>query len=155
MYTAFAIFLILGISLVSCKKEDSQPTIDIYGTWELVKLSGSWTGEIIEGEDLDFQERYIFHQDGTFIKYSERAWSYIGDVPEGPFQALGNFEIEPSSDVRFIFELNLIFDTGEEVVANCGQGNQEFLIINPNQELVNTSWAACDGPGFYYHKQTP
>jgi hypothetical protein len=143
---ALAIFAIMG-----CNTEDEQPDFDVTGTWTLTAVEYAWLDSIAFDDAIGFTESYVFGRNSTFIKYSTR----IPDSPnlDLPLQATGNYTIQASNDERFLYELELIFTSGTELVSNCGQGNQETLQILPDKKLSNRSWAACDGPGFLYQRE--
>jgi hypothetical protein len=146
-----AIIALILIAIVGCNREDEQPDFDVTGTWTLTAVEYPWLDSIAFDGSIGFTESYVFESNSTFIKYSTR----ISDRQSSglPQQATGNYSIQASSDERFLYELELIFASGTDLVSNCGEGNQESLQILPDKKLSNTSWAACDGPGFLYQRE--
>lgn len=143
------LFLLLT---VSCNQVDKNPEFNILGYWNLAEMTNSWTNETVNGEELDFSERYIFNGDGTFIKtYSITKGQ--GENAAIPEQALGLFELIPSDELGYIFKVVLTYDTNLHMAANCNEGNQEFLFITGDKKLTNIANAACDGPVFVYSKK--
>jgi hypothetical protein len=149
------LFLFLGsvIILFSCNQDDKNPEFNILGYWNLVEITPSFSLSDLGGNELDFEEKYIFNNDGTFIKFSTKMKG-VGEVLEIPAQALGQFQINPSasSQENVIYEIELVFETNQEMAANCGEGNSEFLFVTKEYKLINNTWSSCDGPGFIYTK---
>jgi len=138
--------------LSSCQQDDKDPDINILGYWNLVEMTNSMTGETQGAEAVDFSEKYIFNDDKTFIKITNKIKG-SGKLLTVPEQALGIYEMVPSDNSGFLYELILTFETNQTLAANCGEGNQEFLYINSSKKLANYTWSACDGPGFIYSKK--
>ncbi|WP_373494496.1 hypothetical protein [Aquiflexum sp.] len=144
----FLFFVVLS----SCHQDDKDPEVNILGYWHLVEMTNSLTHNTSNEEAVDFSEKYIFNDDGTFIKLTNKI-KENGKLLTVPEQALGVYEMIPSDNSVFLYELILTFDTNLALVANCGEGNQEFMYINNSKKLTNFTWAACDGPGFIYSKK--
>lgn len=136
----------------SCHQDDKDPDINILGYWNLVEMISPVTGEAIGVENVDFSEKYIFNDDKSFIKITNKIKG-SGELLRVPEQALGIYEMIPSDNSGFLYELILTFETNLTMAANCGEGNQEFLYINSSKKLANFTWSACDGPGFIYSKR--
>ncbi|MGY6559728.1 MAG: hypothetical protein ACXIT9_10675 [Nitritalea sp.] len=140
------------ISLSSCDKEPQDPAFRVLGNWELKdEILYAPQGFALEGQ----RDRYIFFQDQTFIKLSEQRYRTGEEREEtlfSPFQALGRFELLPTDDPRFIYELRLVFDTGTDLVASCQELDAEKLFLSPDFELVNSEMASCEGPLLIYGK---
>lgn len=144
----FLFFVVLS----SCQQDDKNPEINILGYWNLVEMTTSMSNEGIGVGSIDFSEKYIFNDDGTFIKITNKIKGG-GKLLTVPEQSLGVYEMLPSENSGNLYELILTFETNLELVANCGEGNQEFLYINNSKKLINFTWSACDGPGFIYSKK--
>ena len=109
--------------------------------WKLTKMTGSWVNSVSEGEEMEWQEYYIFHPDGSFLKSREQD----GIINE----ASGTFEMVEfdNDDADY---LSLKYVVGEELVGSCsGSDKKETLRYLSSTEMYNT-WMACDGPGLYY-----
>lgn len=111
--------------------------------WKLVQMTGSVANSLTEGDDMEWQEYYIFNPDGTFIKSRERDGSLL--------EATGSFEMVEfdNDDADY---LKLLFETGGELAGGCyGYGTETLQYISADK-LQNT-WMACDGPGLLYKIQ--
>ena len=108
--------------------------------WVLVQMTGGMVDSSTEGENMEWQESYVFNPDGTFVKTRERD-SVITE-------AKGTFEmVEFDNDDADYLELTYI--TGANLAGNCSGEDTETLRYLSNTEIYNT-WMACDGPGLYY-----
>ncbi len=143
------VFLILFSSLIfSCSQEDKEPEFNLLGYWNLVNMSFGWTQE---NSEINFTEKYIFNDDGSFIKFSTKRRG-MGPELSVPIQALGTYELHLTDDKTMLHEVRLVFDTEKGMAANCG-GEEEYLMWSKEGVLINYSWAACDGPSFVYSKK--
>ncbi|EIM78325.1 hypothetical protein A3SI_04242 [Nitritalea halalkaliphila LW7] len=119
------------VGLSSCDKEPQDPAFRVLGNWELKdEILYAPQGFALEGQ----RDRYIFFQDQTFIKLSEQRYRARDEQQEealfSPYQALGRFELLPTEDPRFIYELRLVFDTGTDIVASCQELDAEKLFLS-------------------------
>lgn len=139
--------LILVIVLVcfSCSNPDDfgfESTEFVYSDqkWELVRMTGNFVGSETTGDAMDWQEYYILSPQGTFIKSRTR-----NDMVT---EAIGTFEIvEFETDPEhYVF---LTFETGLDLVGNCGEGANELLMYR-SPTILSSTWQACDGPGLDY-----
>ncbi|MFS4415970.1 hypothetical protein [Maribacter sp. 2307ULW6-5] len=107
--------------------------------WQLVQMGGS-EGSLMQGTEMEWQETYVFHPDGTFVKTRTTA--------AGTLEATGVFQaVEYDNDDRDYLELS--FTTGDALAGGCGGAGQETLIYLGSERLAST-WQACDGPGLEY-----
>ncbi|WP_396633150.1 hypothetical protein [Maribacter sp. R86514] len=143
-YATLFLFLSLFI-LVSCAEDDDfglESTQFVFSDqkWELVQMSGSFQNSETTGEEMDWQEYYIFSPEGTFIKSRT--------VDEEVTEATGTFEVvEYDNDLNHYLELT--YQTGNELVGNC-TGDDKELLIYRNSTMISSLWMACDGPGLDY-----
>ena len=137
--------------LSACHQDDKDPDINILGYWNLVEMTGSIAGGDSAKQTVDFSEKYIFNDDKTFIKITNKIKG-SGNLLTVPEQALGLYDMIPSDNSGYLYELILTFETNPSLAANCGEGNQEFLYVDNSKKLTNFTWSACDGPGFIYSK---
>ncbi|WP_291778816.1 hypothetical protein [Cecembia sp.] len=146
------LFLVF-IAFTSCNQDDKEPEFSVAGYWNLIQIVPSWPVPDYDGKVIDFNEKYIFNHDGSFIKFSNRPKG-IGEKLQVPVQALGVYTFSPMEhgNDEIIYEVKLVFDTNPEMAANCGEANTEYLFITKSNKLVNTSWSACDGLGYVYSK---
>ncbi|MFD2033462.1 hypothetical protein ACFSKL_01610 [Belliella marina] len=147
----FTYLILLCFILVGCNRDDKEPHFNVLGYWNISSINTGWTNEVLVGEKIEFQERYIFNDDGTFIKFSTRNQS-TGERLNEPAQALGVYESVSLKDSDNVFELTLTFETNMGMAANCG-GNVETLVLTKENKLINNSWTPCDGPSFVYQKK--
>jgi hypothetical protein len=145
--------LLLALCFTSCNQDDKEPEFNVLGYWTLIDMKSSWAVDEMP-MDIDFEEKYIFNDDGTFIKFSNKIKG-MGELLQVPMQALGKYqkldEAHTNPDVVHTFEL--IFETNPQMAANCGEGNMEVVTITRDNKLINMTWAACDGPGYIYSKR--
>jgi hypothetical protein len=138
-----AIVLILTLSLISCSTNDKSKATavsDYYGKWTLVKISGNQTNSETTGSKMEWQENYVFNTDGTFIKTRVR--------DNVTTTSTGTFVIEKKDNtVGFA----LTHKESSAIIGNCMGDLSEFLSINEDN-LLQSSWQMCDGPGLIYKK---
>lgn len=137
--------------MISCNQDDKDPDVNILGYWNIVSVNRNWSSEMKPDENIDFQERYIFNDDGTFIKFSTKN-QISGKTFLEPIQAFGIYEINPITDTDNLFEVILTFETNVVLASNCGS-DAEYMILTKDNKLVNNSWVACDGPSFVYQRR--
>ncbi|MFS4454699.1 hypothetical protein [Maribacter sp. 2304DJ31-5] len=130
--------------LFSCSTDDGMEStiVDLQFSsqkWQLVRMTGSFAGSVSEGENMEWQEFYIFDPDGTFLKSRDR--DGITTEATGTFEA-----VEYENDDHDYLELT--YKTSE-LIGNCSGNNKEILIYRSSRRLSNT-WQACDGPGLDY-----
>ena len=116
------------------------------GEWVLVEVGSTWTQEVIKAEEIDYEETYVFHRNGTFLK------TRIGSDSDG--QATGTFTYtEPESNNQDVqYYLLLTFETGTDLIASCTKslGVEEFGLLKSGR-LLNAA-GACDWPVLTYRK---
>jgi len=145
------LLFLLGFS--SCNQDDKEPEFAINGYWNLVQMLPAWQNADSEEMQIDFEEKYIFNHDGTFIKFSTKPKG-MGLKLQVPTQALGTYTFEPFQGINesVLYVLELKFDTNFILAANCGDGAKETLYVKNDRKLINNSWSACDGPSYVYTK---
>jgi hypothetical protein len=136
---AISLLLFIGC-LLSCTKEEVKKEPNGYPQkWELVKMTGSMINIETTGAEMSWQEFYVFHEDGTFIKSREQE----GNVLE----ASGTYSYSNKPDEQFIL---ITYQTGLNLKASClADPSQERLNIISPEKLVGT-WNICDGPILEY-----
>ena len=92
------------------------------------------------GDDMAWQEYYLFSPVGTFVK--SRTRDEMATEANDTFEVV---EFENDSEHYFL----LTFDSGEELVGNCGDGVNELLVYKSATKISST-WQACDGPRLDY-----
>jgi hypothetical protein len=154
MRSAVPFLFLVIFGFASCNQDDKEPEFSVAGYWALSQITPSWPMPDYDGTSIDFDEKYIFNHDGSFIKFSNRPKG-MGEKLQVPVQALGVYTFNPVQppNEEVIYELILVFDTNLEMVANCVDGGDtEILFITKNNKLMNTSSSACDGPHYIYSK---
>lgn len=144
--------------LAACTENQPEPEIIIdpsesfvTGSWKLVKSQASFTTEDAQVPDeVVWEETYAFTESGTFSKTVNN-----GDVRS---ESTGTYVIEAiSEDMQdeYVGVVILTFTGGDRVAYNCSSSDEEkeSLHISKEGQLVNISWAPCDGPWLWYEKQ--
>jgi hypothetical protein len=128
----------------SCTKDNVETTtttsVDYHGKWTLVKMSGSMLNSESTGTAMDWQEFYLFNNDGTFTK------SRVRDAVKTTIS--GTFTTVNHSDGLY---LELTYPNDSELIGSCYGNLKEELYFNTNNTLSST-WRNCDGPGLEYKK---
>ncbi|MEP2238036.1 MAG: hypothetical protein ABJI22_06715 [Maribacter sp.] len=141
-YSALCLFLVF---LASCANDDDyglESTQFVFSEqkWELTQMSGNFQNSETTGEDMEWQEYYIFSPEGTFVKSR--------NVDEEVTEATGTFEVvEYDNDLNHYLELT--FETEKELAGNC-TGDSKELLIYRSSTVMSSLWMACDGPGLDY-----
>ncbi|QED37656.1 hypothetical protein FK178_07910 [Antarcticibacterium arcticum] len=144
------LLFVLSTVLSSCSTDADEISLnkeDIYGKWNLVKMTGSFGNSLTTGEDMEWQESYNFNRDGTFIKSRSRD----GELTE----AAGTFVITENdsqfNDPLINFSIEIEFSNSNSIAASCYSGGmKEELYFRGDRMLSN--YHACDGPGLEYKK---
>ncbi|SHH03013.1 hypothetical protein SAMN05443549_1123 [Flavobacterium fluvii] len=126
----------------SCSKdiEEATTTADYYGKWTLVKMSGSMINSVTTGTAMEWQESYLFKNDGTFEK------SRMRNTVET--KAVGTYTAIDYQDGKY---LELTYSNDSEIIGSCYGNLTESLYFSAANTLSST-WRACDGPGLEYQK---
>ena len=146
MKSPFLFVLTLLLAACSSENNDSEDTIDLRAEnfpqrWELTAMSGSVAGiPPTTGEDMEWQEYYLLHENGTFLKSRT--------TDEGTIQEEGSFQIVELSDGSY---LELTYPEKNGLVGNCSNEPIETLRLESDTQLIGTWWA-CDGPGLFYDR---
>lgn len=108
----------------------------------LIFLTTGLSVESLSGDEISFQETYIFHSDSTFVKNLKNETNdLIGE---------GIFIVEISNNETLI---KLSYDTYIDQISYCSRNNQEFLYLSEDKKtLRNTGCIAFDGTGLYYQR---
>ncbi|MCH7410334.1 hypothetical protein MM239_13080 [Belliella sp. DSM 111904] len=144
--------VLIVVVFSSCNSEDREPHYNVLGYWDVVMVRLSQDDELLIGEQIRFSERYIFNDDGTFIKFTTRNSRTSTPLPE-PLQALGHYHVEESTDEAFVYELELTFQTNLMLSNGCGEVGTEYLKLTKGNNLVHDKVTSCGGVEFFYSKQ--
>lgn len=139
-------FLVLTFAcLVSCTS-DNDVSEKLWAhqypqKWSLVEMTGNIPDvPPLTGDDMSWQEYYVFNGDGTFVKSR--------DQHGVKSEAAGIYDSATYSNQKF---LELTFDSGEDLIASCTSQSKETLFLISEAEFIST-WAQCDGPGLKYKR---
>ena len=131
------------LSLISCSNEDANSSLvsDYKGKWQLIEMSGSTINSVTTGSEMSWQESYVFNTNRTFVK------TRIKD--NTTTTASGTFSISKTSNETH-FELT--YSESSTLVGSCYGNLKEELFIN-SDNLLESTWQNCDGPGLVYQKK--
>jgi hypothetical protein len=126
----------------SCTKntDERTTTADYHGKWTLVKMSGSMFNSVTTGTAMDWQEFYLFKNDGTFTKSRTRNAVKI--------TVSGTYSVQNNSDRLY---LELTYPKDSELIGSCYENRKEELYF-PDSTTLSSTWRNCDGPGLDYEK---
>jgi hypothetical protein len=142
------ILMALVVGLASCSKDSplsensKEMTASSQQKWVLIKMTGSFGLNTTTGSDMQWQEHYIFNDDGTFTK--NRVQDNASKI------ASGTYALIKESDQEY---LELTFTNGKELVASCyGEGKERLWKTSVNR--MQGTWNHCDGPSLEYARPT-
>lgn len=140
------LIFIFSLPFLSCSKNDKSivpqdlSTMGFPQKWELFKMSiGMQANSEMTGEDMKYQEYYIFKSDDTFSK------TRIENEIETTVR--GTYSIQNQND-RQVFLLR--FNDENNLIGNCSNKPEEYLYLNKDNETLLSNWWSCDGPGLFY-----
>lgn len=136
------LLVVLFISglLISCSQDNAVFPETYPQKWKLVKMSGSFSGSETTGDQMAWQESYLFRSGNTAMKSRTRD----GQVTE----IQGTYELEKKSDGAYV---TITYSSSSDIIGSCTSPSQELLYFNNNAELSST-WQNCDGPGLVYER---
>ncbi|APG59892.1 hypothetical protein [Christiangramia salexigens] len=141
------LFLSLIYLLTSCSDSKEEMIVqDLYSesfpqTWKLVKMTGGSPNTESTGEDMSWQESYIFKADKSFIKTrftEEKSLSGSGTWSKVEYDG---------GETGYLLE----YHSSNPIIGSCTEG-QEYLAIDPDKPNLISSWWSCDGPGLFYER---
>lgn len=147
-FATFIASFSLILTLLSCSLEENTPSpyAKVLGEWTLVKFATP-IGTIEPAVGLGYVEKYVFKEDGTFLKIVEISGGEVG--PARVKQASGTF-LESGEYDGVELALVLTFDTNKSMAATCDPYEEEYVGLKLDGYLTNFTWAACDGLGYIY-----
>ncbi len=134
----YLLLLFSCLIAVACNDNNTSPNTpppSISG--ELWTLSKKLDGGGMAGQQpssVNYKETYVFAKDGAFLKTRK------GQSASGTY-------------VRRDQEWELVYTSNNPLIANCFNNKVEYLQMLENNELELSS-AACDGPIYYYTKSS-
>ncbi len=115
-------------------------TNDFPQTWKLMKMTGGIQPTVTEGEEMEWQEKYIFNADSTFTKIRY----FNGDtIPVSGWYIF----TEKYGEQAFV----LSYGEANDLIGSC-TSLEEYLYFDSNNENLLSNWWACDGPGLFYKR---
>lgn len=132
-------------SMLSCSENndaaESQDLAlnDFPQTWELTKMTGSIEGSERVGQEMAWQESYLFKSDGSFLKTRITAGESV--------TASGNYIYE-SEHRNFLLD----YAQTKNITGSCFSDAQEQLYFNEERDILMSTWRECDGPGLFYER---
>ena len=124
--------------LLSCSKDNDQNFLSSQQKWQLKSMSGSNPNMVTTGNDMEWQEYYLFDTDGTFKKYRNRD-DVISEI-------IGVYIRLDSQEEKY---LELSYQIDHEIIGSCENNHKERLRYTSENKLINT-WNECDGPKLEY-----
>ncbi|GGF42895.1 hypothetical protein [Echinicola rosea] len=140
----------VAIALAGCG--DVSPDIDpdeyVYGEWILSRTFSPEAGVSKAGDELLWEERYVFYRDSTFERMMSSA--------AGDLLAKGNFTMDHRFDSEYLAHFQLQYTSGDvSLRSRCGANNQlntEMVMMDYRGRLINRTDAPCDGWVLYFEK---
>lgn len=138
-------FFLLSAMILICacsqNLEDETLLADQFPqTWELIKMTGSLQTFQLIGEDMNWQEQYIFNSDGTFLKTR-----FINDDTLSIF---GSYIFTKEYGEQSFL---LHYEEKSDLIGSCSP-QEEYLYFDYNKDNLLSNWWACDGPGLFYKR---
>ncbi|MCG2460672.1 hypothetical protein K8352_07930 [Flavobacteriaceae bacterium F89] len=124
----------------SCSNDDGIDTVSFPQKFVLVKMAGRVPDSERTGDDMDWQEYYIFDSDSTFLKSR--------NINNETIQAEGTYKTKVMNDDEYMI---LSYPKESEIIGSCEHRPTEMLFIIDRDHLRNT-WGACDGPVLSYNR---
>ncbi|HKJ78143.1 MAG TPA: hypothetical protein VKA10_01355 [Prolixibacteraceae bacterium] len=139
-------FIVLAgmLFMLACSDKNLQVeplfTNDFPQTWKLMKMTGGMQPTVFAGEEMEWQEKYIFNADSTFtkIRYTD------GDT----LSVSGSYIFtEENGDQAFL----LSYREQNDLIGSCTP-LEEYLYFDSDKDNLFSNWWACDGPGLFYKR---
>ncbi|MCG9970955.1 hypothetical protein [Christiangramia crocea] len=110
-------------------------------TWKLFRMTGNMENHETNGEDMVWQEEYIFRSNGTVTKLREQD----GETSD----ITGNYSLFNENERQGIL-IEYIEDSS--LIGSC-TGPEETLYFDEEDRVLYSNWWACDGPGLFYKRK--
>jgi hypothetical protein len=135
------IYIVFVIILFSCSDNDGGTkkivSRDYPQHWKLTRMTGNIPNSQTTGNNMAWQEIYVFNADNTFSKTRNQKGILYNATGTYAYVTLGNEN-----------QVSLLFETGKELAGSCFSDGGEALRFL-DDKLVAT-WNICDGPGLEY-----
>ncbi|QLE02539.1 hypothetical protein HX109_13580 [Galbibacter sp. BG1] len=135
----------LLLLIASCTDDDDNnypKEVSIMGNWRLIEMKGSVPNSTTIGENMEWQEIYVFEADSTFTK------TRVVKDNDSILRQSGTFTTKTENASDFFI---LKFQEESPIIATCYEGLEECLFFTPSGNL-KSQYDACDGPGLLYEK---
>ena len=144
MKIRYFIVWVVMLSILACSDKSLQDerlfTNDFPQTWKLMQMTGGMQSTVFAGEEMEWQEKYIFNADSTFTK--------IRYVDGDTLSVSGSFVFtEEYGDLAFL----LSYSEPNDLIGSCSP-QEEYLYFDSGIDILLSNWWACDGPGLFYKK---
>ncbi|WP_281638355.1 hypothetical protein [Flavobacterium marginilacus] len=139
----FIIAVTLFFFFTSCSKDNDENTntADSYlGKWTLIKMSGTVFNSETTGNAMEYQEFYVFSDNGTFTK--------IRNKNTVQTTAAGTYIVKNIQEGTY---LELTYSASSEIIGSC-YGNLKEELHFSDKNTLSSTWRICDGPGLDYQK---
>lgn len=110
--------------------------------WVLVQMSGQTPNSTTTGDNMEWQEYYVFNDDLTFTKVRTRDGKEL--------QASGTYVLQTINNENH-FVLQYLAANG--LIGSCTGGASETLWLK-SADKMSSNWQQCDGPGLDYELRT-
>ena len=135
------IFMAFLFVFSSCSKDtEIVDNTGYYGKWTLVKMSGSMANSETAGAAMEWQEFYLFNNNGTFTKSRDQ---------NGFKTTVSGIYTTTIRTDGIYFEL--VYPNVSELIGSCYGNLKEELYLTGSNTLSST-WKNCDGPRLEYKK---
>ena len=139
MKNLFAIIIVVFL-FTCCSNDDEIDTSLLPHKFVMVAMASIGPDSERTGEDMDWQEYYIFDSDSTFLKSRTE-----GDKT---MEEEGVYKTKIKIDGEYMI---LSYPKESEIIGSCEHLPSETLFIIDRDHLRNT-WGACDGPVLTYKR---
>ncbi len=132
------IFFLLIVTSCSDSDDEMVLTESLPQIWELASINVGISGEILEDNELPWQETLVLNSDNSFV----RTRIYENET----ITATGRFMLLEAPEER---QLILVYNDDSPLIENCSNSNEERLrFVSANQ--LSGGAVPCDGPGLFY-----
>ena len=139
------LLLVMILLFTSCSKDEQAIDTQDFSLkefpqkWKLVKMTGNFQGSETTGQNMSWQENYIFNADGSFLKTRNE---------NGESTSAGGYYSFHEQEQAFILNYN----KSNPLIGNCTSESKEYLYFDENKAYLLSNWWACDGPGLFYER---
>ena len=134
---------ILFVIVTSCSSDQvivEREDLTVFPqTWQLERVITSLNPELMEGDEMPFQEGYFLYENGRFKKVR---------VKEGiEKEAAGTFDYQTRKDAIYLV---LQYVDQDSIIENCIRNRTETLRLDKSSNILFSTTQYCDGPTLEY-----